>query len=91
MKFATDGIFYDVTKQIHFKLLKKAGKGSAESDEWEAEKMQKTMKNKINFKNQIVKECNLREFINVSIQSVVDNSVEVANNMIRVRVSEKVG
>ena len=44
MKFATDGIFYDVTKQIHFKLLKKAGKGSAESDEWEAEKMQKPTK-----------------------------------------------
>ena len=44
MNFATDGIFYDVTKQIHFKLLKKAGKGSAESDEWEAEKMQKPTK-----------------------------------------------
>ena len=44
MNFATDGIFYDVTKQIHFKLLKKAGKSSAESDEWEAEKMQKPTK-----------------------------------------------
>lgn len=51
IKFATDGIVYDVTKQVHFKLLKKAAKGGADSDEWEAEKMQKTMKNKINFKN----------------------------------------
>jgi hypothetical protein len=48
IKFATDGIVYDVTKQVHFKLLKKAAKGGADSDEWEAEKMQKTMKNKIN-------------------------------------------
>lgn len=37
-----------------------------------------------------VKECNLREFINVFVQSVVDNSTEVANNMLRVRVSESV-
>ena len=37
-----------------------------------------------------VKECNLREFINVFVQSVVDNSAEVANNMLRVRVSESV-
>jgi hypothetical protein len=44
MKFATDEIFYDVTKQSHFKLLKKAGKGG-DSDEWEAEKMQKPEKN----------------------------------------------
>ena len=41
MNFATDGIFYDVTKQVHFKLLKKAAKGKVDSDEWEAEKMQK--------------------------------------------------
>jgi len=44
MKFATDEIFYDVTKQSHYKLLKKAGKGG-DSDEWEAEKMQKPEKN----------------------------------------------
>ena len=48
MKFATDGIFYDVTKQIHFKLLKKAVKGKVDLDEWEAEKIQKPTKNKVN-------------------------------------------
>ncbi len=37
MKFATDGIFYDVTKQVHFKLLKKSVKGKVDLDEWEAE------------------------------------------------------
>ena len=36
VKFATDEIFYDVTKQSHYKLLKKAGKGG-DNDEWEAE------------------------------------------------------
>ena len=44
MKYATDGIFYDTTKQAHFKLLKKVAKGGLESDEWEAEKMQNQMK-----------------------------------------------
>ena len=44
MKFVTDGIFYDTTNQAHFKLLKKVAKGGVESDEWEAEKMQKEMK-----------------------------------------------
>ena len=48
MKFASDGIFYDVTKQIHFKLLKKAVKGKVDLDEWEAEKIQKPTKNKVN-------------------------------------------
>ncbi len=48
-KFSTEGIFYDVTKQVHFKLLKKAPvKGGVDSDEWEAEKVQKTTKNKVN-------------------------------------------
>ena len=37
-----------------------------------------------------VKECNLREYISVFIQSVVDNGVEVTNNLIRERVSENV-
>ena len=41
VKFATDEILYDVTKQLHFKLLKKVGKGSADSDEWVALKMEK--------------------------------------------------
>ena len=44
IKFMTDGIFYDTTKQAHFKLLKKAARGGVESEEWEAEKMQKEMK-----------------------------------------------
>jgi hypothetical protein len=44
MKFVTDGIFYDTTNQAHFKLLKKVAKGGVESNEWEAEKMQKEMK-----------------------------------------------
>ncbi len=48
MKFATDGIFYDVTKQVHFKLLKKALKGKVDQDEWEAEKIQNPTKNKVN-------------------------------------------
>ena len=88
-KFSTEGIFYDVTKQVHFKLLKKAPvKGGVDSDEWEAEKVQKTTKKKV---NQNVKECNLREFIYIMIQSVVENSAEVANNLIRVRASESVG
>lgn len=92
-KFATEGIFYDVTKQAHYKLLKKAPvKGGVDSDEWEAEKMQKTTKNKVNQKNyQNVKECNLREYIYIMIQSVVENSAEVANNLIRVRASESIG
>jgi len=48
-KFTTEGIFYDVTKQAHYKLLKKAPvKGGVDSDEWEAEKMQKITKNKVN-------------------------------------------
>ena len=38
-----------------------------------------------------VKECNLRQYINVYIQSVVDNGVELVNNMMRVCVSESVG
>jgi hypothetical protein len=37
-----------------------------------------------------VKECNLREFINIQMQSVIENSVEVESNMLRVRVSESV-
>jgi hypothetical protein len=37
-----------------------------------------------------VKECNLREYINIQIQSVMENSVEVESNMLRVRVSESV-
>jgi hypothetical protein len=45
VKFATDEIFYDLTKQSHYKLLKKAGK-SGDNDEWEAELVQKTEKNK---------------------------------------------
>lgn len=45
VKFATDEIFYDVTKQSHYKLLKKAGKGG-DNDEWEAELVQKPEKNK---------------------------------------------
>ena len=88
MKFATDEIFYDVTKQSHYKLLKKAGKGG-DSDEWEAEKIQKPEKNiKKKSEKQNVKECNLRKYINVSIQSVIDNGIEVFNNMMRVCVSD---
>jgi hypothetical protein len=37
-----------VTKQAHFKLLKKAIKGGAYNDEWEAEKILKPSKNKVN-------------------------------------------
>ena len=37
-----------------------------------------------------VKECNLREHINVFVQSVIDNGVEIFNNMLRVRVSESI-
>ena len=44
IKFEPDRIFYDKTKQAHFKLLKKAAKFGEESDEWEAEKMQKIIK-----------------------------------------------
>ena len=39
VKFVADGIFYDKTKQAHFKILKKVGGGG---DEWEAEKIQKS-------------------------------------------------
>lgn len=38
-----------------------------------------------------VKECNLKEFITIFIQSVVDNGVEVVNSMLKVRVTENVG
>lgn len=88
LKFATDEIFYDVTKQFHFKLLKKTGKGG---DEWEAEKMEKPGNEKKKKEKQNVKECNLRQYINVFIQSVIDNGVELINNMMRVCVSESVG
>ena len=67
MKFAPDGIFYDATKQVHFKLLKKAGKGGPDCDEWDAEKMQKSKNSKGNKDKYVIKECNLREFITVSI------------------------
>ena len=43
IKFAVNGIFYDKTKQAHFKLLKKVVKDGVQSDEWEAEKIQNTM------------------------------------------------
>jgi len=63
MKFASEEIFYDVTKQFHLKLLKKAGKGG-DNDEWEAEKMQKSEKNiKKKSEKCNVKECNLRKYI----------------------------
>ena len=35
-----------------------------------------------------VKECNLKEYIIVFVQSVIENGVEVSNNMLKVRVSE---
>ena len=90
LKFSTDEIYYDVTKQFHFKLLKKAGRGG-DNEEWEAEKMEKTEKNiKKKSEKCNVKECNLRKYIIVSIQSMVDNGVEVFNNLMRVCVSEKV-
>ena len=60
VKFATDEIFYDVTKQIHFKLLKKVGKGTADSDEWVAVKMEKPGEEKKKKDEYNVKECNLR-------------------------------
>jgi hypothetical protein len=61
VKFATDEIFYDVAKQLHFKLLKKVGKGSADSDEWVAVKMEKPGEDKNKKKDEYhVKECNLR-------------------------------
>jgi hypothetical protein len=46
MKFAPDGIFYDVTKQAHFRLIKKAVGSKADKDEWEAEKIQVPNKKK---------------------------------------------
>ena len=67
IKFAPNGIFYDVTKQAHFKLLKKAGKGGADYDEWDAEKIQKSKNSKGNKESYVVKECNIREFITICI------------------------
>ncbi len=43
IKFAVNGIFYDKTKQAHFKLLKKVVKDGIPSDDWEAEKVLNTM------------------------------------------------
>ena len=43
-KFAADEIFYDVTKQMHVKLLKKIDKVGSDNDEWEAIKMNRNMK-----------------------------------------------
>lgn len=37
-KYVSDAIFYDTTKQAHFKLLKKLENESSDSSEWEAEK-----------------------------------------------------
>ena len=41
VKFLADGIFYDKTKQAHFKIMKKVG-----VDEWEAEKIMKDQNKK---------------------------------------------
>ncbi len=38
VKFIANEIFYDKSKQTHIKIIKKVG------EEWEAEKMQKIMK-----------------------------------------------
>ncbi len=52
------------------------------------EKTEKNIKKKSEKCN--VKESNLRKYITVQIQSVVDNGVEINTNLMRVCVSEKV-
>ncbi len=92
-KFASDGIFYDVTKRAHYKLLKKAGK-EGENDQWEAEKVQierKNEKNKRATEKESVREGNLREHITVMVQGVVENGTTVCNNMLKARVTDTVG
>ena len=82
-----------MTKSANYKLLKRAGK-EGESDQWEAEKVQierKNEKNKRATEKESVREGNLREYITVMVQGVVENGTTICNNMLKARVTDTVG
>jgi|LauGreDrversion4_2_1035121.scaffolds.fasta_scaffold386821_1 hypothetical protein len=74
IKFEPDAIFYDFSRQAHYKLKKKKDK----TDEWEGEKIKMGSgdpKSKKNVQGEIhtVNETNLKKYINIKIQGVFEN------------------
>ncbi len=70
-EFVSYAIFYDVSRQAHYKLIKLKGQ-NGDSNEWEAERImvikgddKKNNQNAVN--KQIVREIDLREFITILI------------------------